>query len=371
MSLITDALKTAGRERSGRAQSERDAQPLIDGFFPYVASSPPSRSRYLPITAIAGAAILIVGVIGWAAYTAFAQPRRQSGPSLVLPPSSSVPTPAPAGSTVDRRQPDRPVTITQTPANRPEAPQTAPLSSSEAALTQRPISPVSRIPVGAPAIMTARLDTVRAPIRDVLPQTTARASTTPARPDFEAQATAMFNAGDLAGARERLQLATRFAPTARAWTNYGVTLQRLGELSAAAAAYQSAIGIDANYLEAWLFQGRLAIHVGEVARAIPMFQRARAINPRNSEVNVELSRLEFEAMNWTEARRFAEDAVRGDPASARAHWFLAVSADQLRDSDTAIREYAAYLQTIGAAERDQAQFVGYARQRLTQLRGKS
>lgn len=370
MSLITDALKTAGRERSGRAQSERDAQPLIDGFFPYVASSPPSRSRFLPVAAMAAVALVLVGMIGWATYKAFAQPRRESGPSIVLPPSSSAPTPAPARSTVVGKQPSPAGTLTQTPVGRAAALQTAPLPSA-AAMPPRVTSPVTRVPLGSPAIMTARLDTVRAPIRDVLPQTASRASSTPVRPDYEAQATAMFNAGDLAGARERLQLATRFAPTARGWTNYGVTLQRLGDLPAAAAAYQSAIGIDANYLEAWLYQGRLAAHVGDVAKAIPMFQRARSINPRNSEVNVELSRLEFEAMNWTEARRFAEDAVRGDPASARAHWFLAVSADQLRDSDTAIREYAAYVQTIGAAERDQAQFVGYARQRLSQLRGRS
>jgi tetratricopeptide (TPR) repeat protein len=195
-------------------------------------------------------------------------------------------------------------------------------------------------------------------------------SADPARVDYEAQATALFNAGDLVAAREKFQLATRYSPTARAWTNYGVTLQKLGDNGGAAAAYQSAIGIDANYLEAWLYQGRLAVSLNDVARAIPMFQRARAINPRHSDVNVELARLENDAKNWTESRRFAEDAVRGDPSNARAHWYLAISTDQLQDFEVAVREYAAYLQTVGAAERDQAQFVGYARQRLVQLRGK-
>jgi cytochrome c-type biogenesis protein CcmH/NrfG len=85
---------------------------------------------------------------------------------------------------------------------------------------------------------------------------------------------------------------------------------------------------------------------------------------------VELARLESEAQNWSETRRFSEDAVRADPSNARAHWYLAIATDQLKDFEVAAREYAAYLQTVGAAERDQARFVGYARQRLTDLKGK-
>lgn len=191
-----------------------------------------------------------------------------------------------------------------------------------------------------------------------------------ARVDYEAEATALFNAGDLAGARDRFQLATRFAPTARAWTNYGVTLQRLGDFAGAASAYQAAIGVDANYLEAWLYQGRLAADRGDIANAVPLFQRARAINPRSAEVNVELARLEYDSGNFTEAKRFAEEAARSDPANTRANWYIGVASDTLKDAASAIRGFTAYLQYIGAAERDQAQFVGWARQRLAALRGK-
>ena len=189
------------------------------------------------------------------------------------------------------------------------------------------------------------------------------------RIDYEAQATVLFNAGDLSGAREKFLLATRYAPTARAWTNYGVTLQRLGDNVGAAAAYQSAIGIDANYLEAWLYQGRLAADLGDVAKATPLFHRALAINPRHADVNVELARLAYDARNWTEARRFAEEAARSQPSNARAHWYVAVASDALKDVDATIRAYTAYLQTV-VNERDQAQFVGWARQRLAELKGR-
>jgi len=86
-------------------------------------------------------------------------------------------------------------------------------------------------------------------------------------------------------------------------------------------------------------------------------------------VNVELARLEYESKNWTEAKRFAEEALRGDPANIRAYWFLGVASDPLKDVDGSIRGYAGFLQYVGDTP-DQAKFVGWARTRLAQLRVK-
>lgn len=370
MSLISDAIKTAQRERTGRAQSAaKDPQPLMEGFFPYVSSSPTrSRSRLVPVAVISLATLGLLAVVGWLTLPSLAGSRNAKVKApIVLPPRTASP-PAPAAVRADTQTP-RAVDSIIAPSTSGSGPRTA----------------IAAAPVSRPA--DTRRQTV---LRSADPRSTRRDTTivngqrlaqapspaparndpAPTRADYEAQATVLFNAGDLAGARDKFMLATRYAPTARAWTNYGVTLQRLGDLTGAAAAYQSAIGIDANYLEAWLFQGRLAELQGDAAKAVPLFQRARSINPRNSEVNVELARLESDARNWTEARRFAEDAVRSDPSNARAHWYLAISTDQLQDFEAATREYAAYLQTVGSAERDQSRFVGYARQRLTELRGK-
>ena len=124
-----------------------------------------------------------------------------------------------------------------------------------------------------------------------------------------------------------------------------------------------------HYLEAWLYQGRLAVEQGDAARAVPFFQRALAINPRNADVNVELARLEFEAQNWAEARRFAETAVRTDATNVRAYWYLAVASDPLKDVEAAIRGYSGYLRYVGDSP-DQTKFVGWARTRLAELQGK-
>jgi Flp pilus assembly protein TadD len=313
------------------------------------------------------AAIGLLAVVGWFTLPALTGSRAAKVKApIVLPPR--VATVPPKKDSVAER-PD-------SQGNLP-GPVVDPAASSATDVKPGPSSRIvpgrgrSAAPIRSADSRSTRTDTTIVRSAQAAPLAQAPRSESPsARIDYEGQATALFNAGDLVGARDRFLLATRFAPTARAWTNYGVTLQRLGDVTGAGAAYQSAIGMDANYLEAWLYQGRLAVELGEVARAVPLFQRARSINPRHSEVNVELARLESEAQNWSETRRFSEDAVRADPSNARAHWYLAIASDQLKDFEVAAREYAAYLQTVGAAERDQARFVGYARQRLTDLKGK-
>jgi Flp pilus assembly protein TadD len=372
MSLISDAIKTAQRERTGRAQSPgKEPQPLMDGFFPYVSSSPTrSRSRLVPVAVISLATLGLLAVVGWLMLPSLTGSRTAKVKSPIILPPRAASAPARKDSAPTRADSRAAEAVDSIAA--PTASGSGPRNGMAPAPVSRSSEPRRQTALRSADPRSTRSDTtiVNAGQRLAQAPAPARNDAAPTRVDYEGQATVLFNAGDLAGARDKFMLATRYAPTARAWTNYGVTLQRLGDLTGAAAAYQSAIGIDANYLEAWLFQGRLAELQGDAAKAVPLFQRARSINPRNSEVNVELARLESDARNWTEARRFAEDAVRGDPSNARAHWYLAISTDQLQDFEAATREYAAYLQTVGSAERDQSRFVGYARQRLTELRGK-
>lgn len=368
MSLISDALKTAQRERANQKQAAKGPQPLLDGFFPYVASTPPrSRSRRTPILAVAGAGIGLLAIVAWLAWSKPTKvaPQPVRNPAVVPPPA-----PVTAAAKADSSVGADTLTVGAT------AEGVGPTASSRESRRSSP--PRASSTASAPAQTTGTLRTIEpvstSRVADRADDTPSRApaprSEPPARVDYEAQATALFNAGDLTGAREKFQLATRFGPTARVWTNYGVTLQRLGDYSGANAAYQSAIGIDANYLEAWLYQGRLAAYLGDVTRATPLFERARSINPRNAAVNIELARLEYEAKNWTETRRFAEEAVRSEPANPRGHWYVAVASDELKDVDAAVRAYTSYLQTVGGAEREQAEFVGWARTRLAILRGK-
>ena len=369
MSLISDALRTKQREANARSVGE--AQPLLDGFFPYVSGDPKRpRRRLMPILVVGGIGAALLAV---AAFLVFSKPEKVTPtvkrPPIVLPPPVTVAqAPAPADSTTSPTdaQVENPASgegprqNVASESRRPARGTPAPVSDGRTPSTVAAAEVPARSQANAPVSSSASIP--RAPAT--------RSAGTATTVDYEAQATLAFNAGDLTSAREKFQLATRYAPTARAWTNYGVTLQRLGDNAGAASAYQAAIGIDANYLEAWLYQGRLASDMGDVGRAIPLFQRARAINPRHADVNIELSRLEYDAKNWSESRRFAEEATRSDPANARGHWYVAVASDQMRDPDAALRAYTAYLQAVVGAERGQEQFVGYARERIALLRGK-
>jgi Flp pilus assembly protein TadD len=360
VSLIHDAMKTAQRERAGRSQSDKSSAPLVEGFFPYVAnSSTRSGSRRALIIAFSAAAVVLLAITGWLMWPKDSA-TRSTHPPIILPPPLTVSKTPPATDTAIARVVDSQVT-----AEPAQAVTSPPVGATDASVSRPNFHRSERDNVRQATLDTSaatrpdeQRDSIVEPKRII-----------PTRVDYEAEATVLFNAGDLSGAREKFALATRLAPNARAWTNYGVTLQRLGDLTGAAAAYQSAIGVDANYLEAWLYQGRLAAEQGDPARAVPLFQRARAINPRNADVNVELARLEADSKNWAEARRFAEEALRGDPTNIRAYWYLAIASDPLKDVDASIRGYSGYLQYVGDTP-DQAQFIGWARTRLAELRGK-
>ena len=354
MSLINDALRAADRERASKSSPKKGPAPIVEGFLPYASSVPAPRQRSRTTLVIAsGLAIVVLASIGWMMWSGRAEAPKTA--PIILPPPVTMAQNPPA---TESPAPDS-TTSAIAASDQPNA--AAPERSSALAIreqVQRPVRSVAQTPSPQPQAGAERVVDLTAQL--------------PAAPriDYEAQATTLFNAGDFTGAKEKFVAATRQAPTARTWTNYGVTLQRLGDLNGAVAAYQSAIGMDSNYLEAWLYQARVALELGDVARAIPLLQRARSIDPRNPEVNVELARLEYGAANYGEARRFAEEALRTDATNVRANWYVAVASDQLKDTDAAVRGYSAYLQYAGEARTDQSQFIGWARERLAVLRGK-
>ena len=215
---------------------------------------------------------------------------------------------------------------------------------------------------------TPRRDTAIAQPSAALPSAPDRRNVS--RRNFETEAIAAYNAGDYPTARARFDTAVRVAPTASVWTNYGVTLEKLGDPQGAARAYRSAMGIDPNYFNAWLYLARVYNLLGDVTQAVPLFNRALAIEPNNSDVNADLAELEFKAGAFTDAKRYADVAARSNPSNARAQYYLALSADTLKDAAVARRAFENYLQAMAGQEKENAPSVGYARIRLEALKGK-
>jgi Tfp pilus assembly protein PilF len=367
MSLISDALKTAQRERSGHAATDAGGQPLLDGFFPYVStSSSDGRPRLGRVLVISGLSIVVLGAAAW-----FSMPllkkllngRADNAASIVLPPhrSTSVP-PRPAVQMVQAA--DTQPTVVARDSSVPAA-KTAPAPTDRSSQERDTREPRRIVTAVRPA--TGERDTVI-----VDPPSALAAAPEPrvVRPNYEAEAVGAFNSGDYPTARSRFELAIRVAPTASAWTNYGVTLEKLGQPQAAIRAYRSATAIDASYFNAWLYLARVYNVLGDAARAVPLFDRARELEPNNSDVNADLAELEYKSGAFVEARRFADVAARSNPANSRAQYYLALAADTLKDRGVARQAYESYLRTMSGQERENAASVGYARVRLQELRGK-
>ncbi|HEY6220744.1 MAG TPA: tetratricopeptide repeat protein [Gemmatimonadaceae bacterium] len=371
MSLINDALKTAQRERSGQVQSGSGGQPLLDGFFPYTSTgSPKGQANRARVALIAGAGLVVFGVGLWFAVP-MVRAALRSAPKQTqgIGPSPQQSGPAPTVTPVAP-----PEQVAAAAAETTSVDSTQARTPAENPTVDRQVQHKSR---GRPTVTAADPGAVR---REAIAQPSEPLSGPPdrggsvsveaGRPNLEAEAVAAFNTGDYQTARVRFEAALRAIPTASGWTNYGVTLEKLGDQRGAAAAYQKAMGVDPSYLNAWLYLARIYSAGGDVQRAVPLFNRALEIEPTNSDVNADLAELEFKMGAFPEARRYAGVAARSNPSNPRAHYYLALSADTLKDRDLARRGYEDFLRTIAGQERENSASVGYARVRLQELKGK-
>jgi len=366
MSLISDALKTAQRERSGQSPLGSGGQPLLEGFFPYVSTSTPAgRSALTRIALISISGLVILGAAGW-----FAVPTIRRAMSARSARASSVaPRPLPGPTAPAAVTKTAPPVVAEPAVVIVREPDPAPPAGGQ---TRTPASGEAKAVVTVADVGTAHRDTAIAQPSVALPSAPERrglGSPSAARPNLESDAVAAFNAGDFVTARARFAVAVRAAPTASGWTNYGVTLEKAGDPRAATRAYRSAIGIDPTYFNAWLYLARVYNLLGDVTQAVPLFNRALALEPKNSDVNADLAELEFKAGAFSDARRYADVAARSNPANARAHYYLALSADTLKDRDLARRAFEDYLRTIAGQEMDNLPAIGYARIRLQALKG--
>jgi len=372
MSLISDALKTAQRERSGQVTQGPDGSPLLEGFFPYVSTSSAKSKTSLSRGALIGVCCIVVAGVGlWFAAPAIRgalQSAPKQPPVIALPPRQLTPAPVPTPTQTPDQQ------VAASAAMEASSPDSTPAQAvAEKPLAARDARPrtQTRPTVTVPQAQPSKhIEVVQQSETTPTPDRRSAASVEAPRPNFEAEAVAAYGAGDYQTARLRFEAALRTTPTASAWTNYGVTLEKLGDARAAGTAYQKAMGVDPNYLNAWLYLARLYRAAGDIQRAVPLFNRALEIEPTNSDVNADLAELEFKAGAFSEARRYADVAARSNQSNPRAHYYLALAADTLKDRDLARRGFEDFLRTIAGQERENSASVGYARVRLQELKGK-
>jgi tetratricopeptide (TPR) repeat protein len=189
----------------------------------------------------------------------------------------------------------------------------------------------------------------------------------------------LLERGDYAGAVEQFKTATTLLATnAQAWNYLGVACQRAGLPADAAVAYQRALALDRDLVEAhynlgslwlelnkpadarteftaytlrrsnepdgWIKLGSAQLHAGDFLAAEKSFSTVLYLNTNNAEALNGLGLARAERGRAREAVQFFAAAIQSHPGFAPAFLNLATVAQQdLHDNKLALQNYRAYL----------------------------
>jgi tetratricopeptide (TPR) repeat protein len=189
----------------------------------------------------------------------------------------------------------------------------------------------------------------------------------------------LLNSGDYAGAIAQFRRATELLPAnAAAWNYLGVAYQKARQPAEAVKAYQLALALNRDLVEAhwnlgtlyleqnkndlaqqeftaytlrrnnspegWLKLGAAQLRLGEIVPAERSFSTVRSLNPDNAEALNGLGLALLERKNPREAIQFFAAANHAHPDLAPPILNLAVTAQQyLHDNRLALQYYHAYL----------------------------
>jgi tetratricopeptide (TPR) repeat protein len=124
-------------------------------------------------------------------------------------------------------------------------------------------------------------------------------------------------------------------------------------------AYDHALSIDPQKVDALLNCGTLCYEEGNLKKAAEYFMRALQVDPENALAHFNLGSVLEEVGRLEAARLHLRNAVRLDPSYPDAHYNLAFVCEKLGARNEALRHWQAYI-TLDPS----SPWCGYARQRL-------
>jgi Flp pilus assembly protein TadD len=154
----------------------------------------------------------------------------------------------------------------------------------------------------------------------------------------------LMNAGDLAGAVQRLAAAVAADPQNAEYHNvYGHALWRSGDRDAALSEHQEAARLDPRLS---LQYARDLDVAGRSAEAAQAYEQILADNPDAATVREDLGRLLFRSGDYQRAAGYLQEAVRGRPDDPVLQQELAYSLDQAGNRALAESTYRQVLQDV-------------------------
>lgn len=173
---------------------------------------------------------------------------------------------------------------------------------------------------------------------------------------------------DTSELRERVRVIAKPGPDADEWLATALEYDADDQThSEAIEAYDRALCMDPQKLDALLNCGTLCYEEGNLKKAADYFTRALQVDPENALAHFNLGSVLEEVGRLEAARLHLRDAVRLDPSYPDAHYNLAFVCEKLGAQNEARRHWEAYVRLDPASP-----WCGYARQRLAAGRfGKS
>ncbi|HYL65357.1 MAG TPA: tetratricopeptide repeat protein [Candidatus Methylomirabilis sp.] len=173
---------------------------------------------------------------------------------------------------------------------------------------------------------------------------------------------------DTSELRERVRVIAKPGPDADEWLATALEYDADDQThSEAIEAYDRALCMDPQKLDALLNCGTLCYEEGNLKKAADYFTRALQVDPENALAHFNLGSVLEEVGRLEAARLHLRDAVRLDPSYPDAHYNLAFVCEKLGAQKEARRHWEAYVRLDPASP-----WCGYARQRLAAGRfGKS
>jgi len=159
---------------------------------------------------------------------------------------------------------------------------------------------------------------------------------------------------------QKVRVMARRGPNADEWLATALEYEAEGETRAEAIdAYEQALSLDPEKLDALLNCGTLCYEEGNLKKAAEYFGRALRVDPQSALAHFNLGSVLEEVGRLEAARLHLRDAVRLDPDYPDAHYNLAFVCEKLGSYNEARRHWQAYIGLDPASP-----WCGYARQRL-------
>jgi tetratricopeptide (TPR) repeat protein len=151
--------------------------------------------------------------------------------------------------------------------------------------------------------------------------------------------------------QQNLQAATLNPADASAHYNLGLIYQQRGEYEAAKAAFQRAIGIDEEEVDAHYQLGRIAREEERLAEAIKYFDAVVTRAPQHSlhEVWREIGRAYLQAGQFADARYAFEQFLERRSSDAEALYYYGLTLQQLGESDRAVAQMQAVIEAVNTS----------------------